>query len=186
MFFKKDKVKVVTAAEQTDFAERFEALERKRSYATKKDVALMAGVPTVGAIGLVAYNKYTSIPSNSLEVQGVQNIQQTIQPSIEPITALTDTYSSVSIPVNAIPQQTGLIADKSLEMLATILDPVVQVLMAISFPVASVIMIGACFFFMFGNSERAWSMIMNAGLGYVLIQLSPLFLDILRTVGKAV
>lgn len=186
MFFKKNKVKVVTAAGQTDFTERFEALEKQRGYATKKDVALMAGIPTIGAIGLVAYNKYTSIPSTGLEAQTIQSIQPTIQPSIEPITTLTDTYSSVSIPVNSIPQQTGVIADKSLEMLASILDPVIQVMVAISFPVASVIMIGACFFFMLGNSERAWSMIMNAGLGYVLIQLSPLFLDILRTVGEAI
>jgi len=81
--------------------------------------------------------------------------------------------------------QKRLIADKSLEMLATILDPVVQVLVAISFPVASVIMAGACFFFMFGNSEKAWSIIMNAGLGYV-IQMSPLFLEILRTIGEAI
>jgi len=39
---------------------------------------------------------------------------------------------------------------------------------------------------MFGNSEKAWGIIMNAGLGYVLIQLSPLFMDKLRTVGKVV
>jgi len=71
-------------------------------------------------------------------------------------------------------------------MLTTILDPLIQVMIAISFPVASVIMIGACFFFMFNNSEKAWSMIMKAGLGYVLIQMSPLFLEILRTIGRAV
>lgn len=39
---------------------------------------------------------------------------------------------------------------------------------------------------MLGNSEKAWSTIMNAGLGYVLIQMSPLFLDILKTIGEAV
>lgn len=61
-----------------------------------------------------------------------------------------------------------------------------QILVAISFPIASVIMVGGCFFFMLGNSERAWNTIMNAGLGYVLIQMSPLFLEILRTIGKAV
>lgn len=142
----------------------------------------MAGVPTVGAVGLVAYNKYTSIPSNGLELQAIQSMQQPIQPSIEPIPALTDTYSSLSILVNSIPQQTGIIADKSLDMLASILDPVVQVMVAISFSVASVIMIGVFFFFMMRNNERAWSMIMNAGIGFVLIQLSTLFLDILRTV----
>jgi len=48
------------------------------------------------------------------------------------------------------------------------------------------IMVGACFWFMIGNSEKVWSTIMNAGLGYVLIQMSPLFLEILRTIGKAI
>ncbi|MGE7841177.1 hypothetical protein ACQKNX_10320 [Lysinibacillus sp. NPDC093712] len=47
-------------------------------------------------------------------------------------------------------------------------------------------MVGACFFFMIGNKEREWDTIMNAGLGYELIQMSPLFLEILRTIGKAV
>lgn len=92
--------------------------------------------------------------------------------------------AATQTPVNTIP--TGFIADKSLEMLANVLDPFIQIMVAISFPVASVIMIGACFFFMFGNSEKAWSMIMNAGLGYVLIQISPLFLEILRQIGEAV
>ena len=86
----------------------------------------------------------------------------------------------------ALAQPTGVIADKSIEMLANILDPIIQVMVAISFPVASVIMIGTCFFCMLGNSERAWNTIMNAGLGYVLIQMSPLFLEILRTIGKAI
>lgn len=85
-----------------------------------------------------------------------------------------------------IPSNTGLIADKSLDILAHALDPLIQILVAISFPIASVIMVGACFFFMFGNSEKAWDMIMKAGLGYVLIQLSPLFFDILREVGKTI
>jgi len=73
-----------------------------------------------------------------------------------------------------------------LEMLANILDPLIDIMVAISFPIASVIMVGGCFFFMLGNSEKAWSMIMNASLGYVLISLSPLFLDILRTLGNTV
>ncbi|MFF2176648.1 hypothetical protein ACFVT8_09355 [Lysinibacillus sp. NPDC058147] len=91
-----------------------------------------------------------------------------------------------AVPLNAIAQPTGIIVDKSLDILTTILDPLIQVMVSISFPIASVIMIGACFFFMFGNNEKAWSMIMNAGLGYVLIQMSPLFLKILRTIGKAI
>lgn len=104
------------------------------------------------------------------------------QPIPEPST-LTELYTPLAV---SAPQPTGIIADKFLEMLATILEPVVQILVAISFPIASVIMVGACFFFMIGNTKKAWSMIMNAGLGYVLIQFSLLFLDILKVIGEAV
>ncbi len=88
--------------------------------------------------------------------------------------------------VNApVAQPTGVIADKSLEMLATILDPIVEILVAISFPIASVIVVCSFFLIMIGNKEKAFDMMMHAGLGYILIQLSPVFLEILRTVGEA-
>ncbi len=76
--------------------------------------------------------------------------------------------------------------EQTLSALAHVLDPVVDILVALSFPVASVIIVGACFLFMFSNSEKAWTMIQNAGLGYVLIQVSPLILDVLKQVGNAV
>lgn len=98
-------------------------------------------------------------------------------------TFIPTTMTAIATP---LPSNTGVITDTSLDVLATILVPLIQIMVAISFPVASVIMIGACFFFMFGNSEKAWDMIMKAGLGYVLIQVSPLFLEILKNVGKAV
>lgn len=162
LFKKKNKVEVVPESEWTDFGDQ---------YATKKSMAIAACVPAVASVALVGHRFMTESAPKVIEAS--QNAQM--------------------IPVNApmpvidtMPSPTGLVADKSLEMLATILDPVIDILVAISFPVASVIMVGACFFFMFGNSEKAWGMIMNAGLGYVLIQVSPLFLEILRKVGEAV
>lgn len=186
MFFNKNKMKVVPASEYTDYSERFNDLEKMRAeqgYATKKDVVLTASIPVLGAAGYVAYQKLNSV--NEVATTTINEPINVLQhaPFPEP-SALTEAYTPLV--VNAIPQPAGFIADKSLETLATILDPMVQIMVAISFPIASVIMIGACFFFMFGNSERAWNMIMNAGLGYVLIQLSPLFLDILREVGEAI
>lgn len=184
MLFKRYKMRVVPTKEYADFTDRFEEMEkirRENKFATRKDVLVMGAIPAVGAAGLFAYNKATAVePSTVLDMAPV--IHQPTIP-IPDIVSLPEAYSIVT--VNA-PVHTGIIADKSLEMLATILDPVVEILIAISFPIASVIMIGACFFFMIGNTEKAWSMIMNAGLGYVLIQLSPLFLDILRTIGEAV
>lgn len=162
LFRKKSKVEVVPEDQWTDFGNQ---------YATKKSIAIAACVPAVASIALVGHRFMA------------ESVPQVIAAS----------PSAQIIPVNApapvidtMPSPTGLVADRSLEMLATVLDPVIDILVAISFPVASVIMVGACFFFMFGNSEKAWSMIMNAGLGYVLIQVSPLFLEILRKVGEAV
>lgn len=81
---------------------------------------------------------------------------------------------------------TEWMGEKTLSALAHVLDPVVDILVALSFPVASVVIVGACFFFIFGNAEKAWGMIQNAGLGYVLIQVSPLILNVLKQVGNAV
>lgn len=176
--FKRNKTRVVPVAEYGDYTERFEEMEKirqERTFATRKDVVVMGAIPAVSAAGLVAYNKLTAAAPSVMEVMPV-----TAMPDIA---SLPEAYTTMA--VNA-PIPTGYVADKSLEVLATILDPVIDILIAISFPIASVIMIGACFFFMIGNPERAWSMIMNAGLGYVLIQISPMFLDILRTVGEAI
>lgn len=80
----------------------------------------------------------------------------------------------------------GWIEGKTLEAIANILDPVIQVMVAFSFPIASVVLVGAGFFFMLGNSERAWDIIYKCCMGYIFIQLSPLFLEGLRMVGAAI
>lgn len=180
MFKKRIRTEVVPANEYTDYSDRFEGDEK---YATLRHVALAASVPTLTAVGtgLFMFNKFNNTYSST-----AIPVSAPVQQAIEPVTAqIPSTLSTISVN-NTIPQHTGIIADKSLEILATALDPVVQILVAISFPIASVIMVGACFFFMLGNSEKAWSMIMNAGLGYVLINLSPLFLQILKQIGEAI
>ena len=90
--------------------------------------------------------------------------------------------SPTAVPVNAAAEVVGHTA---IETLAHALDPLVDILVALSFPVASVIIVGSCFFFMIGRSEKGWSAIMNAGLGYVLIQISPLILNMLKDIGSA-
>jgi hypothetical protein len=77
-------------------------------------------------------------------------------------------------------------SEQALSTLAHVLDPVVDILVALSFPIASVIIVGSCFQFMFDRADKGWTMIQNAGLGYVLIQVSPLILNVLKQVGNAV
>jgi len=78
------------------------------------------------------------------------------------------------------------IGESTLEIIAHALDPLVDLMVALSFPIASVVIIGSCFFFMFGKGERAWSGIQNAGLGYILIQIMPMLLKVLKDIGSAI
>lgn len=101
-----------------------------------------------------------------------------------PLALTTAAHASAAESLTA--SATQVVAGTTLQVLAHALDPLTQILVAISLPVASVVMIGGCFFFMFGQSEKAWSTIQNAGLGYLLIQLSPLFIKVLEQVGKSI
>lgn len=104
--------------------------------------------------------------------------------AIIPLALTTTAHANAAESVTAAASQ--VIAGTTLQVLAHALDPLTQILVAVSLPVASVVMIGGCFFFMFGQAERAWSTIQNAGLGYLLIQLSPLFIKVLEQIGKSI
>jgi hypothetical protein len=106
--------------------------------------------------------------------------------SLLPLTFLPHVTTYAASPEAITAMSATSISSNTLSVIAHALDPVVQLLTAISFPIASIIMVGGCFFFMFGNNEKAWSTIQSAGLGYILIQLSPLFLKILKEIGNAV
>lgn len=103
-----------------------------------------------------------------------------------PVFASSDVLVPPALPVNGEAVPAGAIASSTLSIIAHALDPVIDLLVAVSFPIASVVIIGSCFYFIFGNTEKAWSGIQNAGLGYIIIQLSPMLLNILREIGKAV
>lgn len=178
MFKSNNKIEVVPETDYTDFSHRVPG----DAYATNKTVLAAAIVPAAVSVGLLINrltesNTTTSIPLTT----------PVSAPVIEPVNVLSQTQT---LPVNitSTPDMipTGYVADASLTMLANVLDPLIQIMVAISFPIASVIMIGGCFFFMLGNSEKAWQTIFNSGLGFLIIQMSPLFLDILRDIGNAV
>lgn len=180
MFRRKLQYEIVPESEYTDFSERYE--DKK---GPSNGMLLTAATAATASLATYVITKYTN-PTTTAPPAPLPT-----ETAIEPTNVLTtspELYPVFQGASDFMPEMipTGLIADKSLNMLATALDPVIQILVAISFPIASVVMIGACFFFMFGNSEKAWNMIMNAGLGYVLIQMSPLFLEILRQIGKAI
>lgn len=178
--FKKNKIEVVPESAYTDYSHRFEEETDRSKFATKETYIAAALVPTTAILGFMAFDKPT------IE-QTSQMIPVSSTPIIEPVTTPISQFSQTPIvysDANMIP--VGAFGDASLNMLTTILDPILQLMVALSFPIASVMVVGSCFFLMFGNSDRAMSGIMKAALGYCLIQLSPLLLDILQTLGKSV
>lgn len=146
-------------------------------YATRLDVAVGAGLSAVSGIGFVAYHELQKVEQISAGVEQISAVGGGIVPVTSTVGSGIDTVGTV--PVNWV-------VDSGLAGVATVLDPLIDILVAFSFPIASVIMVGACFFFMLGQNERAWNTIFNAGLGYILIQLAPTLLEILKNVGSVV
>jgi len=174
MFFKKNKIEVVNPMNDVEY----ENEKMKYKSVTRTELVVASTIPVAAAVGFGVYqmNKLASATVISEPVHVMANVP-------EPST-VTETLTPLL--VNTIPHTQGALADASLSAIATILDPIIQLLVAVSFPIASVIVICAFFLIMIGNQERAFDMIMKAGLGYILIQLSPMLLGILKTVGELV
>lgn len=63
--------------------------------------------------------------------------------------------------------------------------PLVDLVRALSYPIGLVMMLGGGLFVMIGNADKGFSMIQKAGLGYVLIQMLPILMDLLVEIAKA-
>ncbi|RDY70341.1 hypothetical protein DXT76_13835 [Halobacillus trueperi] len=65
-------------------------------------------------------------------------------------------------------------------------DPLIGLVQAMAYPVAMVVVLGGALFIMVGNKEKGFSMMQAAGLGYVLVMMSPMILNILVDAMKGV
>lgn len=65
-------------------------------------------------------------------------------------------------------------------------DPLIDLAISLSYPIAGLMIAGGCLFIMIGNRERGMQMLQNSAIGYILVQLSPMFLNLLVGVGQTV
>jgi hypothetical protein len=65
-------------------------------------------------------------------------------------------------------------------------DPLIDLIQALAYPIAGVMIAGGCLFIMVGNKEKGMQMLQNAAIGYILVQLSPMILKLLVGVGSSV
>lgn len=174
---RKHKIEVVPESQYTDFSER---LEEKSDKATKETIIAATLVPVTTILAFKVLREPSTETAQLIPVSS-----PIVEPIITPISQLTQTPSLSSIPSNPELVPVGYVADKTLDTLANILDPLVDLIVALAFPIASVMVVCACILLMF-NSEKAMGMLMRTGIGYCLISLSPMLLDILRTLGDSV
>lgn len=65
------------------------------------------------------------------------------------------------------------------------LDPLVELVKALSYPISLVMMLGGGLLIMIGSSDKEFSMIQKAGLGYIIVQMLPVLMDLIVEIAKA-
>jgi hypothetical protein len=99
-----------------------------------------------------------------------------------PPIGLTSAFAAtvpVAVPVTGIP-------DGAKDMILHAFDPLIQLIQSLAYPIAGVMIAGGCLFVMVGNRDRGMSMLQNAAIGYILVQLSPMLLKLLVGIGSSI
>ena len=180
MFKRKMKIEVVPECDYTDFSDRYE--EEKKG--PSNEMLMTAATAATASLATVAITRYTNPTTIAPPIPFPTEISE----PVNVIASTPDLAPVFSHGFNTTPEiiPTGYIGDSAMAAFATIFDPIVEIIVAISLPLASVVVAAAGLLLILGNSEKAQSMIIKAGLGYVAVQLLPLFISILKTMGKAV
>lgn len=74
----------------------------------------------------------------------------------------------------------------AMDTIAHAFDPLIDLMVGLSLPIAGVMITGGALLIMIGQKDYGYKLMMNCSLGYVLVNLSPLFLSLLADVGKAI
>lgn len=86
------------------------------------------------------------------------------------------------IPLAAVPLAPSYVfaAEENIKVkVMNAFQPLIDLIMAFAYPGALAVMLGGALFIIFGNSEKGFSMIQKAGIGYVALMLLPMVFDIL-------
>lgn len=72
------------------------------------------------------------------------------------------------------------------DKMKTAFDPLIILVQSLAYPIATVVVLAGGIMVMIGMKEKGYSLIMSAGLGYVLVNMTPMILSILVDAMKAV
>jgi hypothetical protein len=89
--------------------------------------------------------------------------------------------------IQAVPVNVGdVVGDKLIAGLAHLFDPLIDLLIGVSFPVASALILFKLFMGFFQDQGQVWEGIGKITIVYVLIQMFPVFSGILKQLGNLV
>jgi hypothetical protein len=99
--------------------------------------------------------------------------------------AATVTASAPAAAADAVPAMAAL-SDAFKGKVLHAFDPLINLIQSLSYPIAGVMIAGGCLFIMVGNREKGMQMLQNAAIGYILVQLSPMILQLLVGIGGGI
>lgn len=65
-------------------------------------------------------------------------------------------------------------------------DPLIILVQSLAYPIATVVVLGGAIMVMIGMKEKGYSLMMSAGLGYILVNMTTMILNILVDAMRAV
>lgn len=63
-------------------------------------------------------------------------------------------------------------------------DPLINLVQSLAYPIAGIMIAGGCLMIMVQQREQGMKMLQNAAIGYILVQLSPMLLQLLVGIGS--
>jgi hypothetical protein len=108
--------------------------------------------------------------------------------SVIPVIAFTPKVLAASAPLamTAAAAPVAITTAGAMDNLAHIFDPLIQLVIGISFPVASAMILFKLFMGFFQGQDQVWEGVGKVALVYVLIQMFPVFSQILKNLGAMV
>ncbi|MFE8704149.1 hypothetical protein ACFYKX_26635 [Cytobacillus sp. FJAT-54145] len=91
-----------------------------------------------------------------------------------------------AVPASAHEVVTVTAQSQMYDKMITAFDPLINLIQGLAYPIAMIVVLGGSILVMMQQREKGYSMIMGAGLGYVLVQMTPMVLDILVDAMKVV
>nr|BDD44101.1 hypothetical protein 2 [Bacillaceae bacterium] len=85
------------------------------------------------------------------------------------------------IPLAAAPlMPVKVFAEESIQAkMMTAFTPIIDLIQGMAYPVAMVCVLGGAIFTMVGYNEKGFGIMQKAGLGYVIVMIAPMILDVL-------